>query len=136
MAKLHRDPRKLPPALMLLPFSFQHAPQRLAALLGLPELVGVLVLLEIEKFLVSLQRGLGLIEFIVANRADKPDARTGLFHLGNLLQGRKRSGIIPAKKKGRAQILPVGEILALEAHRDAELPLRRRKVPHLEEHAA
>jgi hypothetical protein len=86
---------------MHLPFPFQHVLQHLAALLGLPDLIGIFVLIELEKFLVRLQSEIGLVQLIVSNRADKPDARAGLFHFGYLVLCGQRGRIITCEKKRR-----------------------------------
>ena len=71
---------------MRLPVLIQHTTQDLAALLRLPDLVWILVLVELEKLLVRLQCRLGLVQFIVAECADKPLACRGCFHLGDQIQ--------------------------------------------------
>src|SRR5580704_3580262 len=68
---------------MRLPFLIQHSTQDLAPLLRLPDLVGILVLVQREKFLVGFERRLGLVQFIVAESADKPLACPGSFHLSD-----------------------------------------------------
>src|SRR5690349_18865198 len=113
----HTATRVVPRALMRLPFPFQHALKHLAPLLSLPDLIGILVLIEFQEFLVSLQSGLGLVQLIVANRADKPDARSGLFHFGYLVHGCECSGIIPCQEKGRAEVFEVSQILRIEMER-------------------
>src|SRR5258708_14702179 len=129
-------PSDFPPALIGLPFPFQHMLQRLAALFGLPDLIGILVLIEVEKLLVSLQCRLWLVQLIVANRADKPDARARLFHFSNLVHGRQRRWIISGQEKRRTQVLEIGEVFAVQMERHAQLFLGRRKVPFLQLDAA
>src|SRR5204863_6128705 len=92
-------PGDVPPALIGLPFPFQHALQHLAPLLGLPDLIGIVVLIELEKLLVSLQSNLRLVQFIVANRADKPDSCARLFHFSYLVERHQRRRIIFSQKK-------------------------------------
>src|SRR5207247_4070214 len=48
-SKQSSAPRVVPLALIRLPFPLQHALQHLAPLFGLPDLIGVLVLIEFEK---------------------------------------------------------------------------------------
>src|SRR6202158_2168018 len=131
----HIAPRDVPPALIRLPFPFQHALQHFAPLLGLPDLIGIFVLIELEKLLVSLQSKLRLVQLIVANRADKPDSRARLFHFGYLVQGGQRRRIISSQKKRGAEVLPISKILSIETERDTQLLLRGSKVAFLTQHA-
>src|ERR1700687_2866735 len=131
----HIAPRDVPPALIRLPFPFQHALQHLAPLLGLPDLIGIFVLIELEKLLVSLQSKLRLVKLIVANRADKPDARAGLFHFGYLVECGQRRRIISSQKKSGAEVFPISEILAIETQRDTQFLLRGGKVAFLKQYA-
>src|SRR3989441_6968814 len=124
---------------MPLPFPFQHASQHLAPLFGLPGLIGILILIEIEKSLVSLQSGLRLVQLIVTNRADKPDARPRLFHFCNLIERTQRCRIIPSQKERGTEIFPVRQVLAIELQGDAQLFLRGGKLASLkrsEEHTS
>src|SRR3989442_365095 len=129
-------PRDVPRALMPLPFPFQHASQHLAPLFGLPDLIGILILIEIEKFLVSLQGGLRLVQLIVTNCADKPDARPRLFHFCNLVERAQRRRIIPSQKERGAEIFSVRQVPAIELQRDAQLFFRRNKLASLKEDAS
>src|SRR5258708_34205749 len=97
---------------MRLPFPFQHALQHLATLLGLPDLIGIFVLIELEKLLVSLQSKLRLVQLIVANRADKPDASARLFHFGYLVERRQRRRIISSHKKRRTERFELAGVFA------------------------
>src|SRR5882762_10148040 len=130
-SKPHTAPKDVPPALIRLPFPFQHALQHFAPLLGLPNLIGIFVLIELEKLLVSLQSKLRLVQLIVANRADKPDARAGLFHFGYLVERRQRRRIISSQKKRGAEVFPISEILSIDTQR----VLRGSKVALLKQHA-
>src|SRR6266403_1322925 len=134
-SKPHTAPKDVPPALIRLPFPFQHALQHFAPLLGLPDLIGIFVLIELEKLLVSVQSKLRLVQLIVANRADKPDARAGLFHFGYLVERRQRRRIISSQKKGGAEVFPISEILSIETQRHTQLLLRGSKVALLKQHA-
>src|SRR6267143_915722 len=134
-SKPHTAPRDVPPALIRLPFPFQHALQHFAPLLGLPDLIGILVLIELEKLLVSLQRKLRLVQLIVANRADKPDARARLFHFGYLVERHQRRRIISSQKKRGAEVFPISEILVIQPQPDTQLFLRGSKVALLKQHA-
>src|SRR6266567_2415059 len=130
------DPKDVRRALMPLPSPFQHASQHLAPFFGLPDLIGILILIEIEKFLVSLQGGLRLVQLIVTNRADKPDARRRLFHFCNLIERAQRRRIIPSQKERGAEIFPVRQVFAIELQRDAQLFLRGNKLASLKEDAS
>ena len=83
-------------------------------------MIRILVLIKFQEFLVSLQSGLGLVQLIVANRADKPDARSGLFHFGYLVHGRQCSGLIPSQDKGGAEVFEVSQILWIEMERGSQ----------------
>src|ERR1700674_405583 len=131
----HIAPRDVPPALIRLPFPFQHALQHFAPLLGLPDLIGIFVLIELKKLLVSLQSKFRLVQLIVANRADKPDAGARLFHFGYLVEGRQRRRIISSQKKRRTEIFEIGEIFPIQTQRDSQLLLRGCKVAFLEQDA-
>src|SRR5258708_12103638 len=104
----------LEPALIRLPFPFQHALQHLAALFGLPDLIGVLVLIKREKLLVSVQSELRLVQLIVANRANKPDARARLFHFGYLIDRRQRGRVVPPPQKSAAEVFPIIAITSVQ----------------------
>src|SRR6266403_3833569 len=134
-SKPHTAPKDVPPALIRLPFPFQHALQHFAPLLGLPDLIGIFVLIELEKLLVSLQSKLRLVELIVATRADKPDARARLFHFGYLIERRQRRRIISSQKKRGAEIFEIEEIFLIQTHRDTQFLLRGSKVAFLEQDA-
>src|SRR5260370_8864421 len=103
----HTAPRDFQPALIRLPFPFQHALQHFAPLLGLPDLIGVFVLIEGEKLLVSLQSKLRLVQLIVANRADKPAACARLFHFGYLAQRGQLARLISSQNTCRTEALPL-----------------------------
>ena len=120
---------------MRLPFPFQHALQRLAALFGLPDLIGILVLIKREKLLVSVQSELRLLQLIVANCANKPDACARLFHFGYLIERRQRGRVVPAQKKCGAEVFPIIEIFAVETHGDAQFFFRGGKVASLKKDA-
>src|SRR6267143_1985905 len=113
----HTAPGDVPPALIRLPFPFQHALQHFAPLFGLPDLIGILVLIELEKLLVSLQGKLRLVQLIVANRADKPDARARLFHFGYLIKRRQRRRILLSQKKRRTYIFEIEEVFLIQTQR-------------------
>src|SRR5712692_2529363 len=131
----HTAPRDFQPALIRLPFPFQHALEHFAPLLGLPDLIGVFVLIEAEKLLVSLQSKLRLVQLIVANRADKPDACARLFHFGYLVQRGQRGRIISSQKNCRTEVFPVSKIFRIKTQRDAQLFLRANEVAFLEQYA-
>src|SRR6266436_7851698 len=131
----HTAPRDFQPALIRLPFPFQHALQHFAPLLGLPDLIGIFVLIEPEKLLVSLQGRLRLVQIIVANRADKPDPCARLFHFGYLVERRQRRRIIPSQKKRRTELFEIGEIFSIQTQRDTQLLLGSSKVAFLEQDA-
>src|SRR6267378_8035779 len=131
-SKPHTAPKDVPPALIRLPFPFQHALQHFAPLLGLPDLIGIFVLIELEKLLVSLQSKLRLVQLIVANRADKPDARARLFHFGYLVLCCQRGRIISCEKKCRAQVFEISQIFPIQMERDAQLLLGGSEVTFLE----
>src|SRR3989442_9299483 len=129
-------PRDVPRALMPLSFPFQYSSQPLASFLGLPDSIGILILIEIEKFLVSLQGELRLVQLIVTNRADKPDARPRLFHFCNLIERAQRRRIISPQKERGAEIFSVRQVFAIELQRDAQLFLRGGKLASLKEDAS
>src|SRR5712664_2705675 len=131
----HTAPRDVPPALIRLSLPFQHALQHFAPLPGLPDLIGIFVLSEAEKLLVSLQSKLRLVQLIVANRADKPDACAGLFHFGYLIECTQSGRIISSQKKRGAEIFPISEILTVKAQCDTHLLLGSNEFPLLEQDA-
>src|SRR5260370_6923872 len=135
MSRPHTATRELPPALIRLPFPFQHALQHFAPLPGLPDLTGISVVIEREKLLVSLQRKLRLVQLIVANRADKPDACTRLFHFGYLVERRQRGRIVSSQKKCGIQVFPISEILTVKVQCDTQLFLGSSEVSLLEQDA-
>src|SRR5260370_17664739 len=125
----HTAPRDFQPALIRLPFPFQHALQHFAPLLGLPDLIGIFVLIELEKLLVSLQSKLRLVQLIVTNRADKPDACAGLFHFGYLIECTQSGRIISSQKKRGAATFPISEILTFKAKCDPNTLLPTTQFP-------
>ena len=102
---------------MRLPFLIQHATQDLAALLRLPDLVGILVLVEREKFLVGFERRLGLVQFIVAESADKPLACPGSFRLSDQVLRGECGRKVSAKIVSRPEVFPIDEIIFVELQR-------------------
>ena len=121
---------------MRLPFLIQHTTQDLAALLRLPDLVGILVLVELEKFLVGFERRLGLVKFIVAESADKPLARSRCFHLGDQVLHRERGRKVSAEIVRGSEVLPIDEIVFVELQRSFQLFFSRGKIALLKIDAA
>src|ERR1700687_2070027 len=113
-SRTHTAPKDIPPAFIRLPFSFKHAFQHFCPLLCPPNFVGIFCLNELEKLLVSLQSKLRLVQLIVANRADKPDSRSRLFHFGYLVQGGQRRRIISSQKKRGAEVFPISKIFTIQ----------------------
>src|SRR5260370_4379066 len=135
MSRPHTATRELPPALIRLPFPFQHALQHFAPLPGLPDLIGISVLIDLEKLLVRLQRKLRLVQLIVANRAAKPDACARLFHFGYLVERRQCGRIVSSQKKCGIQVFPISEILTVKMQCDTQLFLGSSEFPLLEQDA-
>src|SRR5206468_3475944 len=81
-------PRATSRTFIRLPFLVQTSQQHFAALLRLPDLVGIFVVIHFQKFLVSIVCGLGLVQFIVAKCADKPRSSARSFRLGNFVHHR------------------------------------------------
>ena len=102
----------------------------------LPDLVWILVLVERKKLFVRLESGLGLIQFIVAERADKPLSRTRCFGTRNQFEGLKSGGIISGEVVGGAEILPVRQILVIELQRGLNLLFGAGKIALLHVDAA
>ncbi len=98
----------------LLPFRFQHMAKDLTALLRLPNLVGIFTLFHGEKFVVSLQGRLELLQLIVTETTDKPGPRRRGLSLGNEIEGRERGRTISRKIVGGAQIFPKNEVIGLK----------------------
>src|SRR5580698_2994035 len=121
---------------MRLPFLIQHATQNLAALLCLPDLIWVLVLVELEKFLVGFERRLGLSKIIVAESADKPLACTGSFGLGKQFLCSQGGGPISSEIVGRSQVLPIDHIIFVELQSGLNFFFGVRKVAPLHVNAA
>src|SRR5215472_4767712 len=113
-------------------FAFQHASQNLTSLLSLPNLISILVLIELKELLVGLQGRLRLVQTIVTECADEPTPCPGRFKLINLVEDRERGSIILRKIIGGAEILPVFDILGVELYRGLELLLRIRKIAVLQ----
>src|SRR5437764_13811122 len=107
----------------------------LAPLVSLPDLILICFLMRFEKLVVRRQRKLRLVQLIVANREDKPDARARLFHFGYLVERRQRRRIISSQKKRGAEVLPIRQLLAIQTQRDTQLLLRGGKVASLEQDA-
>ncbi len=116
-----KDERALVPGTASLPFCVELMLQNCAALLRLPNLVGVFAFVHGEKFLISLERRLDLVQLIVAERANKPGTRGGWLGFGDDVEARNGSDAVTGKIVGGAEILPVGEVLGIELHRDLQL---------------
>ena len=86
-----------------------------AALLRLPNLVRIFVLVEFQKFLVGVQGGLSLLQFIVAECADEPSAGGRFFDFGDGIENGERARIDTCPIKGGAEIFPLSEIVLIEA---------------------
>src|SRR5579862_6075763 len=79
-------------------------------LIRLPDLVGVLVMVQIQKFSVRIEGGLNLIEFIVTKCANKPFPGAGLFELIHHIVASQRRSIISREIKGGGEIFPVDHV--------------------------
>ena len=95
-------------------FPFEHASQDLAAFLSLPDLVGILVLVQLEEFLIGLQGWFRLPQIIVAERTDEPTAGSRSFKLINPAENGERSTVIFRKIVSGTQILPIIDVFLIE----------------------
>src|SRR5438105_3604761 len=113
-------------------FAFQHAPQNLTPLPSLPDLVGILVLVEIEELLVSLQRWLRLVQIIVTERADEPTPCPGSFEFINPVEECEGRGIVFGKIVCGTEILPIIHFAGVELDRGFEFFFGVGKIAHLQ----
>ena len=90
--KGHRDDEDsaLDPQTHLLPFRFELVLQHLSPLFGLPDLIGILVFVHRQEFLIGLKRGLDLMQLIVAERTDEPRSGAGLLDFGDDVEASER----------------------------------------------
>ena len=105
-------------------------------LIRLPNLVRVLVLIEFQKLSIRIESRLDLIQLIVTKRANKPLPRVGGFHFGDHIEGGQGSRVVAAEVVGGAEILPIGEIVAVELQRGFELDFSGGEIAFLEQEAA
>src|SRR5580704_7109528 len=121
---------------MHLPFLIQHATQDLAALLRLPDLVGILVLVKLEKFLVGFERRLGLVQLIVAERTDKPLACSRSFCLSDQVLSSESCRIVAAKIVSGSEVFPIDKIVSINLQCSFDFLFGGREIAFLQENAA
>src|SRR6266436_172220 len=101
-------------------------------LVRLPDLIRMLVAVQIQKFSIRIQGGLNLIEFIVTKRANKPHAGAGLFHLFHRIVTRQCRRVIPSLVKSCSQVLPVNDVAFVQLNRNLQFALSIRKFAFLQ----
>src|SRR5215468_8912955 len=114
---------------------FSHLFEYMNALILLPHLIWIFVFIEFQKFPVRIYFGLNLIEFIVTKCANKPRARAPSFRLPEHVQSGKSRLAIASEIVGRAEVLPVGQVVAIKLECGLQFFFRIGKLAFFEENA-
>ena len=104
--------------------------------MGLPNLVRIFVLVQLQKFLVGVQSGLRLLQLIVAECANEPSAGRWLFELGNDVEDGKRAGIISGQVVGGAEVFPIRDVPLVELDGGSEFDFSVLEIAELKIDAA
>ncbi len=106
------------------------------ALLGLPDLSGVLVVIQVEEFLVRIEGLLSRSQLIVTESANEPSAGGGRFQFGGLIESGDGRRIVGGEIEGGSEVLPIGDIAGIELDGEFELFLGVGKIFLVEIEAA